>query len=146
MHLGACHFVAALNISGLQKAWKQVHGAANSEETDEYDEEFDVDTSPEIEASAGDIEAVQVASVTDFEAGDVLGKVMAFIAQLRLCSEDTHYYLKEFAVGNGCLPLEIKLWVHTWWGSLSDCLRTILELRKVHIFCILFVLVLMYIL
>ena len=129
MHLGACRFVVALNIPAVQKAKQQVHG----EEIDEYDEDLDVDTCLEVEASADDVEAIQAASVTDFDAGDVVGKLMAFISQQRLCGEDTCNYLKELAVGNGCPPWEIKLWVRSRWGSLSDCFRTVLAIRKVRV-------------
>ena len=127
MHLGACHFVITLNIPALQKTKQQVHG----KEADEYNEDLDVDTCLEVEALAGDVKAVQAASVTNFDAGDIVSKLMAFIAQQCLRSEDAHNYLKELAVGNGCLPWEIKLWVHSCWGSLSNCFRTVLAICKV---------------
>jgi hypothetical protein len=45
--------------------------------------------SMEIEASADDVEAMQEALMTEFDAGDVIGKLMAFIAQIRVCGEET---------------------------------------------------------
>lgn len=128
MHLMASHFVAALGIPSLQKSRHHVHGTNIG---DEYDEELDVETNTNIEVSEDDVEAVRAASITDFNPGDVVGKLMAFIAQLRMCGEDTRDYLKELAVANNCPSWEIKLWVRTRWGSLSDCFRTVLAIRKV---------------
>lgn len=132
-------FLDALNIlctswppiswpPSLQKSRHHVHGTNIG---DEYDEELDVETNTNIEASEDDVEAVRAASITDFNPGDVVGKLMAFIAQLRMCGEDTRDYLKELAVANNCPPWEIKLWVRTRWGSLRDCFRTVLAIRKV---------------
>ena len=60
-----------------------------------------------------DAEAIQMLMVTDFDAGDVVGKLMAFITQLQQCSEDTGKYLEHLAVSYGCPPLKIKIWVCT---------------------------------
>ena len=68
---------------------------------------------------------------TTFEAGDVVGKLMVFVAQLRACSEDTRDYLVQIAILLGCPSWMIKLWVRTCWGSLSDCFRTVLATQKV---------------
>ena len=54
-----------------------------------------------------------MSTVTEFAAGDVIGKLMAFIAQLQQCSEGTRKYLEHLAVSYGCPPLEIKIWVRT---------------------------------
>jgi hypothetical protein len=71
------------------------------------------------------------ASETDFEPGDIVGKMMACIAQLRSCGEDTRDYLKKLGDVQGCPQLEIKLWIRSRWGSLSDCFRVTLTLQKV---------------
>jgi len=123
----AAHFVAALDIPALQKTKQKIHTPSH----DEYDEEFDVETSTEVEASLEDVAALWAAMVTDFTAGDVVSKLMAFIAQLRLCGEDTHDYLKQLAAAQGCPSWDIKLWVRTRWGSLSDCFHVVLALQKV---------------
>ena len=152
MHLGACHFVGALGIPGVLQSKRRVQKACTSEDTaagdteqDENeegkeDEDFDVDTSMEVEASEDDLDAVREASVTDFDAGDVVGKLMALISQLRLCGEDTRDYLKYLSLSNGSPDWEIKLWVRTRWGSLSDCFKTVLAIRKVTRSLFLFVL------
>jgi hypothetical protein len=107
MHLMACHFVKALKIAPLARVKQQLHAKGNDDETEgtnEEDEEagddedeLDVDTSMEVEASADDVEALREASLTDFEPGDVVGKLMAFVSQLRSCGEDTRDYLKKLA-------------------------------------------------
>jgi len=79
-HLMVCHFVSALGILLLRQSWQQVHST---------EDEFDVDISTEIEVSVDDTKAVRAASVMEFDAGNVVGKLMAFISQLRLCGEDT---------------------------------------------------------
>ena len=140
MHLMACHFIKALNIAPLARVKQQLHGkgkAAEGEEADEEaeasasDDELDVDTNMEVEASADDSDALREASETDFEPGDIVGKMMAFIAQLRSSGEDTRDYLKRLGDMQGCPRLEIKLWIWTRWGSLSDCFHVTLTLQKV---------------
>ena len=136
MHLAASHFVAALGVPGVRWAHKQVHDAAcakdfQGEDEDEDTDQFDVDVSMEIEPLPDDVEAIKATLITDFDAGDVVGKLLAFISQLCLCSEDTCNYLKYIGALNRCPEWEIKLWVHTRWGSLSDCFHTALDIRKV---------------
>ena len=86
----------------------------------------------EVEATADDADAILAANITDFDPGDVIGKLLAFIAQIRQCSEGTRAYLIQLCVENGC-PLEIVVWVHTWWGSLYDCFDRVIAVRKVRI-------------
>ena len=52
------------------------------------EDEFDVNMSMEVEVSVDDAEAIEVAFITDFDAGNVVGKLMAFVSQLQLCGED----------------------------------------------------------
>jgi hypothetical protein len=103
----------------------------DEERVDEFDIEFDVETSMEMEALADDAEAMHAALSTEFDAGDVVGKLLGFIAQIRASSEDTRGYLAQLAMKQGCPVLEIKLWFCTRWGSLSDCFCTVLALQKV---------------
>jgi hypothetical protein len=84
----------------------------------------------DIEASEHDTAAIEAALITSFKPGDVVGKILAFIAQLRLSSEDTREYLKKMCLSRGCTPLEVKIWVRGRWGSLSDCFHIILSQRK----------------
>jgi hypothetical protein len=130
----ACHFVTALNVPGVGRTKAKVHapGSESAEqELNEFEESFDVDISMEIEAFPDDAEATHTALDTTFEPGDVVGKLMAFIAQLRACTNDVQEYLMQIATTLGCPKWEIKLWVRTRWGSLSDCFRTVLAIQKV---------------
>jgi hypothetical protein len=141
----ACHFVKALNIPSLARVKRQLHGKESERkeaeeeaegndgeaEASDDDDEFDIDTDMAVEPSADDADALREASVTDFEPGDVVGKMMALIAQLRSCGEDTRDYLKKLGDMQGCPQWDIKLWIRTRWGSLSDCFRVTLTLQKV---------------
>ena len=119
----ACHFTAALKIPALQSMHERL--AAND------NDDLDIDTCMDVEASDVDMEGIQSLFIMDFNAGDVIGKIMAFIAQIHACSEDTHDYLQHLAVLHGCPKWQIKLWVCTHWGSLSDCFSVVLVQRKV---------------
>jgi hypothetical protein len=125
----ACHFVTALNVPGIGRTKAKIHAA--QQEPNEFEESFDVDISMEVEASPDDAEAMQAVFDVTFEVGDVVGKLLAFIAQLRACSDDVREYLLQIATSLGCPSWEIKLWVRTRWGSLSDCFRTVLAIQKV---------------
>jgi hypothetical protein len=132
IHLMACHFVTALKVPGIGRTRAKIHASSPAQQDlNEFDESFDVDISMEVEASSNDAEAMHAALNTTFEAGDIVGKLMAFIAQLRACSEDVREYLSQIAISLGCPSWEIKLWVCTRWGSLSDCFRTVLAIQKV---------------
>ena len=105
MHLMACHFIKALNIPSLAHVKQQLHGKGKEAEVEEAevsdsedDDELDIDTNLEVEASADDADALHEASATNFEPGDVVGKMMAFIAQLCSCGEDTRDYLKKLVL------------------------------------------------
>jgi hypothetical protein len=128
----ACHFVTALNVPGLGRTKAKIHAPDSAQqELNEFEESFDVDISMEVEALPDDAEAMHAAFDISFEAGDVVGKLMAFIAQLHACSDDVREYLLQIATSLGCPSWEIKLWVRTRWGSLSDCFRTVLAIQKV---------------
>lgn len=135
----ACHFVTALNVPGIGQTKAKLHAA--HQEPNEFEECFDIDIGMEVEGSPDDAEAMQAAFDVTFEVGDVVGKLLAFIAQLHACSDDVREYLSQIATSLGCPSWEIKLWVCTHWGSLSDCFRTVLAIQKVHstlLFCGLF--------
>ena len=131
-NISAKHFTAALNIPSLEKMKWQIHGTGTGKsDEDEFNEDYDVDTSMDVEASTNNSEAILDTFVVDFVMGDIIGKVLAFINQIHLCGEDTQKYLSALCISNGCLPLEIKLWVWTQWGSVVDCFRHVSELHKV---------------
>ena len=83
MHRAAYHFINALGISSLSRKRKRNQGA----EDDEEDDEGDIDVSMDIEASADDVEAMADTMVIDFELGDTVGKLLAFVNQVQVSSE-----------------------------------------------------------
>jgi hypothetical protein len=146
MNLSATHFIQGLNIPSSSKSTRAIHGknagvednnssygdtSDEEDNTDEYDNdnEFDIDVNMEIEATPDDVEAMLGTTITDFEAGDVVGKLMAFVNQLRASSEPTRDFLKQLCRTNECKPRDLKLWVRTRWGSLSDCFEVVLNMR-----------------
>lgn len=56
----------------------------------------------EVEALPNDVEAMHAAFDVSFKAEDVVGKLLAFIAQLRACSHDMWEYLLQIAMSLGC--------------------------------------------
>jgi hypothetical protein len=118
---------------GTAKDQEQTGGSEDEDEEgyeEEEDETFeDLDTNLEVEAD--DPESIRIAEVEEFVAGDVVGKLMALVSQLRANGDQPRLYLRELCLKYNCRPLEIKLWVRTRWGSLSDCFERVLELKKV---------------
>lgn len=139
-HLMAWHFIKALRIPALATSRRRICQDASSEDDgtgNGDDDDFDVDTSMEVEAAEDDVLAIREASNPMFDAGDVVGKLMAFIAQLRSCDEDVRGYLKTICTSQGCPPWDIRLWVRTRWRSLSDCFHVFLCQRKaINAFCL----------
>ena len=135
MHLMATHFIKALDITPIFHAKQQLHRKSfigkktwekdddnaegdDKDEEEDSNEELNIDVDMEVEASADHVDALHEASLTNFNAGDIVSKLMALIAQLRACGEDTQDYLKELGKMQGCPEWEIKLWIQTHWGSL----------------------------
>ena len=98
---------------------------------DEYGKDFNVEMCMEAEASPTEADAILKAYSTDFVVGDTVGKLMAFILQIQASSEVTRVYLCELCQSNNCPTWEIKLWIRTHWGSLSDCFCVVLGVQRV---------------
>src|SRR6266545_4791907 len=99
MHRAAYHFIKALGIPTLMKTKCKTSQESAADENTNGDEgeedEADIDTSLEIDASADDAEAMAATMVVDFEPGDTLGKLMAFVNQVRMSSDIVREYLTE---------------------------------------------------
>jgi hypothetical protein len=140
MHRAAYHFIKALGIPTLTKTKRKTsQGSAGAENTngddvEEEEDEADIDTSLEIDASPDDAEAMAGTMVVDFEPGDTLGKLMAFVNQVRMSSEIVRDYLAESCRLRNIKELEIRLWVRSQWGSLTNCLEVTLGVQKVSLF------------
>ena len=133
IHLAASSFCRALGIPSQQSVNRRLHGTVNTDDDGENDDgdDDDIDTTIEIEATPDDIDAIAAANVTDFDPGDVVGKLLALIAQVRQCSETSEKYLLKCCIDNGGCEYELKLWVRTRWGSLAHCFARALEQRQV---------------
>jgi hypothetical protein len=133
MHRAAYHFINTLHIPSFMKTKRNLQAAAEEENVDQPDNEDDgdIDTSTDIEASSDDVAAMASTTTTNFEPGDVLGKVLAFINQVRMSSEGVRAYLEHLCAVNQLKPIKLCLWVRTRWGSMSHCLESILAIQKV---------------
>lgn len=146
MHRAAYHFIQALRIPSLTKTKAVVRAIDNDDDIEaenddnieaegdmpgEAQDEADIDISTEIDASADDVEAMAATTVVDYDPGDTVGKVLAFVNQVRMSSEGVREYLAHACTFQGIKPMELRLWVRTRWGSLSDCLESVLEVHNV---------------
>jgi hypothetical protein len=139
MHRAAYHFVHALGVPSMTKIKRKVSQREGEvENTGEPDDngnddndEADIDVSLAIEADADDPEAMAAITTVDYDPGDTLGKLMAFVNQLRMSSEVTREYLFRTCIMQNVKPIELLLWIRTRWGSLTHCLESTLSIQKV---------------
>ena len=117
MHCAAYHFIKTLHIPSIMKTNNTLDN-----EPDDLDDGGDIDISTEIKASSDNVAAMASTTATDFEPGDVLGKLLAFINQVCMSSEGVCAYLDHVCAVNQLKPIKLCLWVRTQWGSMSHCL------------------------
>ena len=135
MHRAAYHFIQALGMPSMAKIKRKVSrkkGEVDDEEESDDDEDTDIDISMAIEADADDPEAMAALADVDYDIGDTLGKLMAFVNQLRMSSEGTREYLFRMCIMQNIKPIELLLWIRTRWGSLTHCLESTLTVQKVY--------------
>ncbi len=79
LHLAASHFAQALQIPSIMQT-----NASLEELAAVLDDKLflEIDDSDDIAADEVDADAIANAHITEFEAGDIVGKVLAFIAQV----------------------------------------------------------------
>ena len=137
MHRGydraAYHFIQALGIPSIAKikgklSQKKGKKRAKSNDSDNKDDnevgnskdpnldedeedEEDVDVSMAIEADADDLEAMATITVTNYDPGDTLRKLTAFVNQLRMSSKLTHNYLVHMCIMQNVKPIKLLLWI-----------------------------------
>ena len=131
MHRAAYHFIKALHIPSFTKAKCNLQAGTEPAEEENKDDSNDIDMSTEIEASSDDVTAMALTTMTDFEPGDVLGKLLAFVNQVRMSSEGVRVYLEHVCAVNQLNPIKLCLWILTRWGSISHCLESTLAIKKV---------------
>ena len=116
----------------------KIMGGGQNDDAGNKDEEADaadIDISLDVGASSDDAKAMAETLVVNFEPGDMIGKLLAFVNQVRVSSEDVCDYLAHSCRMHNINPIELCLWVHSSWGSLTHCLSATLEIQKVLIFC-----------
>jgi len=142
MHRAAYHFIRALSVPSLTNIKRKISRKKrevdnerepddDDEDDDDDDDDADIDTSMAIEADAEDVEAMAAITIVNYDPGDTLGKLMAFVNQLRMSSEVVRDYLFRTCVLQNIKPLELLLWIRTRWGSLTHCLESTLSVQKV---------------
>ena len=146
MHRAAFHFIKALGVpsrvTGKRKRSRKDAENGDDENDDgtedddaakigDEEDDADIDISMDVDASANDAEAMAETLLVDFEPGDTLGKLLAFVNQVRVSSEDVRDYLAHACVMHNIKSIELRLWVRSRWGSLSHCLSATLEVQKV---------------
>ena len=104
MHCAPYHFIKALGVpSQVTRTGKCKQSQKGAEDDDAEDgdvenvvddeEDGDIDTSLDVNASSDDAEAMAETSNLDFEPGDTIGKILSFVNQVRMSSEDVRKYL-----------------------------------------------------
>jgi hypothetical protein len=145
MHRAAYHFIKALGAPSFRTAKRKhrttTHESIDDEDDDGWshwsdredvdDDDEDINTSMDVDASSNDVDAMLATTTVDYDPGDTLGKVMAFVNQVRMSSEGVREYLHHACNLRGVKPIELRLWVRTRWGSLSNCLESVLVVQKV---------------
>lgn len=66
----------------------------------------------------------------EYMPGDVLGKILALIEQIR-ASPQARAFFQVCCIESSVPCLELKRWVRTRWASLYDLLERILKVQKV---------------
>jgi hypothetical protein len=67
---------------------------------------------------------------TDFDPKDLLGKILAFVNQVR-SSPQARTYFGRLCGEEGITPLQLLKWVRTRWASLYDLITRLLDVRPV---------------
>ena len=116
MHRAAYHFIKMLHIPSVMKTnstLREVEEDENNNEPEDLYDGDDIDISTEIEASSDDVAAMASTTTTNFEPGDVLGKLLAFVNQVCMSSEGVRTYLEHVCAVNQLKPIKLRLWVRT---------------------------------
>ena len=75
-----------------------------------------------------DIDDTMDDSDTEFDPADLLGKVLAFINQVRALPQACAFFHK-LCKDENLLPLQLLKWICTRWASLYDLINRLLDVR-----------------
>jgi hypothetical protein len=140
MHRAAYSFIKALGVPSLTTVKRKLSRTGGDVDTERgyeteddgvEEDDTDIDVSMEIEADPADPKAMAATTIVDYDPGDTLGKLMAYVNQVRMSSEGVREYLMHCCVMHSLNPIELLLWIRTRWGSLTHCLEKTLSIQKV---------------
>ncbi|THG95518.1 hypothetical protein EW026_g6148 [Hermanssonia centrifuga] len=123
MHLGAKAVIDAICPNPAFRKVKNVEDSNNDDTKDDGDDD-DNEWIAVAEEEVPDDEEVNEA--VDFDAGDLLGKILAFVNQVRASPQAKSYFSK-VCEEEGLKPLELIKWVRTRWGSMCNLIKRILD-------------------
>lgn len=86
-----------------------------------------IDESLEVEGA----DAQEIAE--EFVAGDVIGKVIAMVHQIR-ASPQAREFLRKMLLEEGIKEAELLNWVRTRWASLYHCIVRVIDMRQVSMY------------
>lgn len=98
--------------------------AALSRRDDDDDEMRDIE-----ELTAAVDSTDDVADSDDFDPADLLGKILAFINQVR-SSPQARAYFHKLCKDENLQPLQLLKWIRTRWASLYDLITRLLDVRQ----------------
>jgi hypothetical protein len=105
------HSIKSLHILLFTKT---KHTAAEDKNDDQpEDSDNDINMSTDIKALPGNVAAMALTAMTNFEPGDVLGKLLAFVNQVCMSSKGVHAYLNHVCAVYQLKPIKLHLWVWT---------------------------------
>ena len=96
-----------------RKATVEDDNEDNSDDSDDVEDDLDMN-----EDADGDLE--------DFDPKDILGKILAFVNQVR-SSPQARAYFSKLCVEENVTPLQLLKWVRTRWASLYDLIARLLD-------------------
>ncbi|KAF5320223.1 hypothetical protein D9758_017607 [Tetrapyrgos nigripes] len=127
------HFCQALQIPSIMVIGQHLHDNEQEGLFEDFDD--DIDPSGEEEPDDDDDEAVEQAMSTEWTPGDIVGKILAFVAQIRQC-DAAMTYLKSLCERHCGTALQVATWVCTHWGSLAKCFDWMIEIQiPMNMFC-----------
>ncbi|RDB19397.1 hypothetical protein Hypma_013487 [Hypsizygus marmoreus] len=127
VHLAAKDFIEAINPTKPKSKRTTRNGTAAIE--DDEDEEDDEDWTVDWTMLDELLEGQEIDDPVDFEAGDVVGKILAFINQLRSSPQARTFFAK-MCKEEGLTPLQLIKWIRTRWRSMYDLIDCALTVKQ----------------
>ncbi|KIK78943.1 hypothetical protein PAXRUDRAFT_16598 [Paxillus rubicundulus Ve08.2h10] len=125
MHLAAKAFLQEICPNSQFKRSNGNNGketGAEDENENEAGEADDEDWVNAMQSEEPATEGEEVEEVEEFEPGDLLGKVLALINQVRI-SPQAQTYFETVCKEEGLTPLQLIKWIRTQWGSMYDLIE-----------------------